>query len=83
MVALKLVGFVIEDHYAGCDERSEFAGILTHKFVGFGCIGVSIALRRVWLLENIIGVRSTPWVPKVTGRRTWWARWARWPWWAG
>ena len=43
-VAPKLVGFVIEDHYAGCNERSEFAEILTRKFVGFGRIGVSIAL---------------------------------------
>ena len=53
MVAPKLVGFVIKDHYTGCNERPEFAGVLTRKFVRFGCIGVSITLRRVWLLENM------------------------------
>ena len=77
-VAPKLVWFVIEDHDAGCNERPEFAGILTRKFVRLGHIRVSITLRRVWLLENIIGVRSTPWVSKVTGGGIWWARRARW-----
>ena len=66
-VAPKLVGFVIEDHNPGSDDGPEFAGILAREFVGFGRIRVSITLRRVWLLENVIGVRGTPWVSKVSG----------------
>ena len=67
MVPPKLVGFVIEDHNTGGNEGPEFVGILVREFVRFGCIGISIALRRVWLLEDVIGVRSTPWVSKVSG----------------
>ena len=55
-VTPKLVWFVIEDHDTGCNERPEFAGILIRKFVRFGHIGITITLRRVRLLENVIGV---------------------------
>ena len=34
-------------------------------------------------MENVIGVRSTPWVPKVSSWGTWWARRAQRSWWAG
>ena len=81
MVAPKLVWFVIEDHDTGCNERPEFVGILPHKFVRFGHIGITITLRKVRLLENVIGVWSTPWIPKVASWGTRWARWARWAWW--
>ena len=59
MVTPKLVWFVIEDHDTGCNERPEFAGILTCKFVRFCHIGITITLRGVRLLEDVIGVWST------------------------
>ena len=77
MVTPKLVWFVIKDHDTGCNKRPEFAGVLPRKFVGFGHIRITITLRRVRLLENVIGVWSTPRIPEVAGWGTRWAQCAR------